>query len=176
MLQMAAHVCRVIWSSLPRLWWGLLILIHLPVFFAVWSSVIFGDFDISRLGSGVALTAAMAFFLLKYRDVSFLRLRTRHQSFIAVCLLTAIAHHGVVNTDLDAAAGGPAAAVAVTTLAATNLVRRRRTLLRSWGRLIASLPTRPLLGPAAVRADHAAPLLRRRLIVVSTTPPRAPPA
>ncbi|MHC4219367.1 MAG: hypothetical protein ACYSU7_13045 [Planctomycetota bacterium] len=104
---------RALPTLLARLWWGGLFTLHVPPFWAVWSSTIVDGPDLSRLGSGIALALAMAFFALKFQDFTLLRLRTRQQSIVVVCLLTAVVHHQAIAPGGEGALALPAAVVSV---------------------------------------------------------------
>ncbi len=176
MIQKAIYACRSIWSALPRLWWGFLFVIHVPILAAVWTSVFVDGLDPSRIGSGAALALTQVFFLLKFRDVKFLRLRTRQQSFLAVCLLIAVCHNGAIASDADGSTVLQTTAVATTTLGVATLIRRRRSLLKRLDRLIAALSARP----APVRAVPSAYVLKsidpEQRGALGTSIPRGPPA
>jgi len=176
MVQIAGKLGRFLWARLARIWWGSLLAIHLPVLWAVWASVITDGPHISRIGSGIALALAIAFFALKLRDVSFLRLRTRQQSFVAVCLLTAIVHHGAVAPAIDEATFAQATVVVAATVAVRSLWRARRALRNGWATLLAALCIRPSTRPAVAFCRSRDVPLRRRFPVRARSAPRAPPA
>jgi hypothetical protein len=161
---------------LPKLGWSLLFGIHLPVFVAVWSSIIFDGADLGRISNGLALALTLAFFILKIRDVAFLRLRKRQQSFVAFCLLTAVVHHGAIAPNVDEAMLLQATAVVAGGVAAHRLARRAPRLLRDWFEQIrialSAWSRHPARQPAIV--VRRAPSRRRRFIPHSV--PRAPPA
>ena len=147
MATLANRLCRSIVNSLPRLWWGLLLLIHMPILAAAASSIILGGPDPSRIGNLIALVVATAFFTLKLQDVAFLRLRTRRHSFVVVCLLTALVHHGAVAPGPHSALIVQSTAVAMTTGAAHLWLRRRPELARGWASRLAALLAVPYVIP-----------------------------
>ena len=165
---------RALVPTLAQVFWGGLLAIHVPVFWAVWSSLITEGFDLSRLGSGIALVLAMAFFVLKFQDFSLLRLRTRQQSLVVVCLLTAVVHHQAIAPGGEGALAVPA--VVATVGAVREIARLRppapRRLLEH---LAAQLATRRLVVATAIRDESDA-----RTTATgkprSTSDPRGPPA
>jgi hypothetical protein len=178
MVQLAARSCRAIFASLPRLWWGLLLAIHLPVLGAVCWAILDDGASPGRVGNLIALVVTMAFFALKLQDVAFLRLRTRQQSFVVVCLLTAVFHHNAVAPDADTTVLVQGAAALVTTGAVREWLRQRPVPSTDWAtRLAASLgmPRLPLAVTRRRRRNEAwSP--PRWLIPQSHSVPRAPPA
>jgi hypothetical protein len=162
---------------LPRAWWGLLLVIHLPIVVAVGTSVLTEGPSLSRLGSLLALVVTMAFFLLKLKDVSILRLRTRQQSFVVVCLLTAIVHSNAIAPDVEPAVIVQTTAVLVTTWVAHEWFRRHRPRRLDWAaRLAASLAPPRLLLSLMRRRDDGGWSPPPRWIPPPLSVPRAPPA
>ncbi|MHC5007499.1 MAG: hypothetical protein ACYTGF_09105 [Planctomycetota bacterium] len=165
---------RRVLPTLAQLFWGGLFAIHVPAFWAVWSSLISDGLDLSRLGSGIALALAMAFFVLKFRDLAILRLRTRQQSVIVVCLLTAIVHHQAIAPGGEGALAVPAA---VATIGAVGEFARLRPPAprRLLQHLAAQLAARRLILATAFRCDddvRTTATDKPR----STSDPRGPPA
>jgi peptidoglycan/LPS O-acetylase OafA/YrhL len=162
-------------AVLPQAFWGALLVIHLPIFVAVASSIVVDGPTLSRICSLLGLVVAMAFFLLKLGDVSFLRLRTRQQSFVVVCLLTAIVHSNAIAPDMDRAIVIQGAAALVTSSVAHEWLRRRPCRPGWAARLAASLaPPRLLLSPAQP-CDRDTWSPPPRWIPTSPSVPRAPP-
>ncbi|MHC4948998.1 MAG: hypothetical protein ACYTG1_12190 [Planctomycetota bacterium] len=174
MIRLARTTSRRVWTRLPRIWWGSLIAIHVPILLAVCSSMLLDGLDLSRVGNAIVLILALGFFALKYQDAWFLRLRTRQQSFVAVCLLAALFHHDVVSPALvDEETAAQVTAVVVSSATVWHLARRRP----SWLTRLAALLARPALPLAAVlrRRARTTDLDPRRTILVHLVP-RAPPA
>jgi hypothetical protein len=165
---------RRVLPTLTQLFWGGLFAIHVPAFWAVWSSLITEGLDLSRLGSGIALALAMAFFVLKYRDVALLRLRTRQQSVVVVCLLAAVVHHQAIAPGGEGALAVPAAVAVVGAVGEISRLRPpapRRLLAH----LAAQLATRRLVAATAIRdvSDARTSATQKPR---STSDPRGPPA
>jgi hypothetical protein len=164
---------RSLLSNLTRAWWGGLFALHVPVFWAVWSSMVTEGPDPSRLGSGIALVLAMAFFALKFQDFSLLRLRTRQQSIVVVCLLTAVVHHQAIAPGGESAVAIPAVA---TVYAVGEMIRLRPPAPGRFTALLAAqLATRrPVLATAAgADRDTWLPATREPR---PPSDPRGPPA
>ncbi|UCD75164.1 MAG: hypothetical protein JSV91_15445 [Phycisphaerales bacterium] len=167
---------KVALAALPRVWWSVLLAIHVPAFITVWSSIILESADPTRLSSALALVLTMAFFILKIRDVGFLRLRKRQHSFVAFCILAAVFHHGVIAPDVDEGALLQATAVVVTGVAVRRLVRRAPRILRDCLDLLRAALTGPNPRPAVAAAGCFGPAPCRRLRAYTHSIPRAPPA
>ncbi|MCP3903906.1 MAG: hypothetical protein GY715_09755 [Planctomycetes bacterium] len=170
-------IFRSVCACIPRAWWAILVIVHVPIVITVWTSILTDGADLSRVGSGILLILCMAFFVLKFQDVWFLRLRTRQQSLVAVCLLIAVFHHGAAGPGIDQTIAIPATVV-VATLTIGGLVRHRRTLSRLGQHVLDALRCvpAPVINVRAFRArvEHRPPF--ERPFVISQSVPRAPPA
>jgi hypothetical protein len=160
--------------TLSQLFWGAIFAIHVPAFWAVWSSLLTGGLDLSRLGSGIALVLAMAFFVLKFQDFALLRLRTRQQSLIVVCLLTAVVHHQAIAPGGEGALAVP---TAVATVGAVGELARLRPPAprRLVKHLAAQLGGCRLILATSYRCDDDACTSATQK-PRSTSDPRGPPA
>ena len=105
-----------------------MIAFHLPILLMVLGSLVIDGCDLDRVGSACSLVAALAFFVLKLNDVSFLRLQSGQQAIIAFGLLIAIAHHGAIERQLGEEAAAPAVAAIVIGAGVVAGWRSRRTL------------------------------------------------
>jgi hypothetical protein len=150
--------------------------IHVIVLGAVCVSIALEGLDASRLGSVISLVLAMTFFGLKLGDVAFLRLRTRQQSCVAVCLLTAIVHHNAVVTEIDEPRVLQVAAVVVTAAAVHLALRSGPPSPRSWARRLTAQHVRlEFLTSALVRRQRRT-LPRASVFLLSPPALRGPPA
>jgi len=174
MAHQGSNLGRRVLASLPRLWWGALLVIHVPVCFAVWTSAFADGPDLSRIGSGIAIVVAMAFFALKFQDVSLLRLRTRQQSIVVVCLLTAVVHQGAIAPESDGALVVTGTVAVITVGIVHVLVRSRFT--DGWARRLAAQFTALPILPVVVRRRERTIASRPRRRPVPHSVPRAPPA
>ena len=175
MVRTAQRYFRGMKAALPRLGWSLLLAVHVPAFLTVWSSIVLGPLDPTRLSSGLALTLTMALFILKIRGVGFLRLRKRQHSFVAFCILTAIVHHGAIAPNADNTTLLKATAVVATAVMVRRLVRRAPSRLNDWlDSLRAALSGRSARPVVAV-AGCIAPAPNRRRRAFAHSAPRAPP-
>jgi hypothetical protein len=140
----------------------------------VWSSLFSEGLDLSRLGSGIALVLAMAFFVLKFQDFALLRLRTRRHSVVVVCLLTAVVHHQAIAPGGEGALAVPAA---VATVGAVGELARLRPPAprRLVKHLAAQLAGRRLILATSSRCDDDARTSATQK-PRSTSDPRGPPA
>lgn len=110
--------------ALARAGWGALAAIHVPILVSVLGSIGGGPSD-GRVGSAIALGAAIGLFVLKALDVRFLRLRSPRHACLAFCLATAIVHHDAVARCLDDRTVVEAAVVVSTVIAVRGLARSR---------------------------------------------------
>lgn len=160
---------------LPRLWWIALLLLHTPILATVVLSMATEGVTFGRLSSTLSLTLAILFFVLKIRDVGFLRLQTRQQSFVALCLVIAIVHHDAAASALTQEGVPETAALVTTVLVTTALVRSRRGLIRDLLRDLGVLMRGRLIEPqvfiATPRRRRRAPQRRVRPIGVTRGPP-----
>lgn len=79
-------------SSVRRGFWGLMILGHLPALVGSWRVWVEAGLGMDRLSSCLLLGLSILFFVLKFQDVSFLRLPCRRQSWIAIFTIVAMIH------------------------------------------------------------------------------------
>jgi hypothetical protein len=66
------RACQAVWS-LRRIIWVAMAVGHIPAFYGVWKTSLQNGFDGGKLEGCIGLTLAMLFFILKIRDVAFLR-------------------------------------------------------------------------------------------------------
>jgi hypothetical protein len=160
---------------LPRLWWTALLLLHAPIFGTVLLSLVSEGVTFGRLSSALSLALAILFFLLKIRDVAFLRLQTRQQSFVALCLVIAVVHHDAAASALSQDGAPATVAVVTTVLVGSTLIRPRRgflrDLLRDLGTLMRGRPVAPQVLIVVPRRRRRAPQRRVRPIGVTRAPP-----
>jgi hypothetical protein len=160
---------------LPRLWWTALLLLHAPILATVLLSMASEGVTFGRLSSALSLALAILFFVLKMRDVGFLRLQTRQQSFVALCLVIAIVHHDAAASALVQEGAPETAALVTTVLVAAASVRPRRgfirDLLRDLGTLMRGRPIAPQTVTATPRRRRRPPQRRVRPVGVMRGPP-----
>jgi len=134
---------KAFWQVAARLWWASLIVIHLPILATVVRGAMDSGLTADRLGSLIALAVTVALFAAKLADAPMLRLRSRRQSIVAMCLATAIMHHEAFAAPRQEWVAAPIAiALTATVIAgASGRVRRRmvritRVLLRALSALV----------------------------------------
>lgn len=167
--------------AVPRVWWGTLLFIHVPILVAVLWAFVTGteQISISRMGSAISLLLAITLFVLKFFDVAWLRLHNTKQAIIAVGLLAAIVHGGAVARTMEAPEQSVAALAVLTTGAAgvvlIRLAPKARRALRVLAGLLATLHAKELRAATWV---VCAPRTHRttRLATLTCRIPRAPPA
>lgn len=162
---------------LPRLIWAGLIAIHLPLLLMVIGASVMDGLNLDRLSSLCALAAALGFFGLKLNDVSFLRLRSGQQAFIAFGLLVAISHYGAIERQLGDDAAAPIAAAIVVSAGAGAILKDRRAIgerIRTslTARFRDRIPPLALIGDAEGTMENTACSAPAR----GTSGCRAPPA
>ncbi len=156
------------------LWWGGLILVHVPVLLSIGRSVLDRPATAEVLTWSV-LCLTVFLFVLKLLDVRFLRFRTRRTAVVAFVLGCALVHHGVVASDAGQAVIGQTPAILATGLLIEGLRRARRRLLGRWRGMAAALRGIP---HSSLRFERVAEALRVPLpvLVSHLCAPRAPPA
>ena len=82
---------------LPRCLWAVMAAAHTPALLSVWESFITSGFDVARLGGCIALSLTMLFFGLKIYGVTFLRIRSRPRSWVAMSLVVVLVHLDVLS-------------------------------------------------------------------------------
>jgi hypothetical protein len=167
---------RFLQANAARAVWGGLLALHVPILLAVIASLASEGANLGRLWSVASLAVALAFFVLKFADAPFLRLRTRQQALVAYCLIVAIAHQGSIVRRCDDPTIPIAATVSLTTMAVGGIaIARRGVVTDLWNRLRAQF-ARPsirlrAIGQAPSRAagsvDHVALAIR-----AARAPPR----
>lgn len=175
MVRTALIHLRGIKAALPRIGWGLLLAVHVPAFFTVWSSILLEPMDPTRLSSGLALALTMALFVLKIKGVGFLKLRKRQHSFVVFCILTAIVHHGAIAPNTDDATLLKATAMVATVVTVRRLVRRAPTLFNDWLDSLRASWSGLAVNPAVAFTGRIAPTANRRRCAFARSVPRAPP-
>lgn len=81
-------------NTIRRGLWLLMGVGHLPACLDTWQAVLT---DGSRMGACLGLTAAFAFFALKFLDVACLRFRADRRSMIALAVVVAVLHVDVLR-------------------------------------------------------------------------------
>ncbi len=89
-------------SSSKRAVWASMVLLHAPAFFGTWESIVTNGVNAELLAQCLGLSVSMLLFALKFFDVAFLRWRTDWRSCVAIGLVIATAHLGL----LESSSGG----------------------------------------------------------------------
>jgi hypothetical protein len=92
-----------------------MIVFHAPPLFDAWRSLFAGGFEAGRLGGCIGLSLAMVFFILKVRNVAYLRFHTNWRSAVVLCMVVALLHLDSIRPGDD-----PTMVPECTTLAATT--------------------------------------------------------
>jgi len=152
---------------LSRLWWALLIALHVPAVVSVFEGLV-AEPTVGRSVAAVAVAITVAIFVLKLIDVPFLRLGGHRRSALVFVLACSIAHHEVIAKDAAGEVTDVVPAVLVTGGFAlvfrglrTNLLRE---LERAWQALFdlagrATTLELALVGSRDDAAIHAPPAL-----------------
>ncbi len=159
----------------PQLWWGLLLVLHAPILAGVLASLMTGEVGMGNLLSAGSLGLAIVFFSLKLRDPRFLHFGSTQRSFLAWCLIIAVAHSGAVQrSQVDPVVLETTAVVAVQVAVGLALLKKRR-LWRGLTSLLAGLHPNSIelswSGFAAALARHKPP----RPALALSSAPRGPP-
>jgi hypothetical protein len=160
----------------PQLWWGLLLALHLPIFAGVLASLMTGEISTGTLLSAGSLLLAIGFFSLKVRDPRFLHFGSTQRSFLAWCLIIAMAHSGALQrSQVDPVVLETTAVVVVQVAVALALLKKRRQLWRGLMGLLTGLsPNSSELswsGFAEALGQRKPP----RLALALSSAPRGPP-
>ena len=166
-----------------RVWWALLILIHIPVIGSVARSLLTHP-DGGSWFAFAALTLTVLLFVGKLLDAPFLRFRTTRSAALAFLLVCALVHHEAAASEagrevLKVASVALVAAVAVEGFRrSTRRLRQQllRQIRKAYRRLAGALglPVAIIRSWTAVRQAQlrlAAQILDARVCI-----PRAPPA
>lgn len=84
-----------------RVLWAAMAILHAPAFFSAWKSLGASGLDLGLLAKCIGLSASMLLFVLRFQDVAFLRWRTDRRSCIAIGLVIAVAHLGLLEPATD---------------------------------------------------------------------------
>lgn len=120
-----------------RLFWAMLILIHIPALIGASRSLVDSP-DLFHIASMIALIMTVGFFVLKLAGVKFLPHGNTRSRAIIFLLIAALVHIEATATAADNLIAGPVPAVFVVLIAA-NGVRRLRRHFRTLKRKLASL-------------------------------------
>ncbi len=157
-----------------RVWWALLIVVHLPALASVGRSVV-AHAGPREVLTWFALWATISVFTLKLLDVRFLRFRTWRGPALSFLLACAVAHHEVVLSDAGKAVIETAPAALVTSLVVGRLWQARRRWRDLWRWTFAGRTGRLVLARlhgVALGEAHRRP---QRAVVALPCVPRAPP-
>lgn len=155
------------------LWWGGLILMHVPVLLSIGRSVLDRPATAGVLAWSV-LCLTVFLFVLKLLDVRFLRFRTRRTAVVAFVLACALVHHEVVASDAGQAVIRQTPAVLVTGLLIEGLRRAHLKLRGAW-RFMAVAGRRDLLSARVLEAVAQTLRVPQPAFVWHLGAPRAPP-
>ncbi len=155
------------------LWWGGLILVHVPVLLSIGRSVL------DRPATAEVLTWSVLcltefLFVLKLLDVRFLRFRTRRGAVISFLLVCAIAHHEVAVSEVAQGIVEQTPAVLLTGALVEGLRRAHLRLRGAW-RLMAAAGRRDLLSARVHEAVAQTLRVPQPAFVWHLGAPRAPP-
>ncbi len=156
------------------IWWGGLILVHVPVLLSIGRSVLDRSATAEVLAWWV-LCLTVFLFVLKLLDVRFLRFRTRRTAVVAFILGCALVHNGVVTSDAGQAVIKQTPALLATGLLIEGL-RRAHLKLRGGWRLMAAAGGRDLLSARVHKVVVQTLRVPQPAFVWHLGAPRAPPA
>lgn len=115
-----------------RGFWLLMALGHARALVGAWTALLGTGLAAERLGTCTLLTLSMAFFVLKLRDVSWLRWRADRRSFVALCMVIALLHaNALKGSDSPPTVIPEYTALVVTTTFLVVQTSQLRRLLRS---------------------------------------------
>ena len=157
-----------------RLWWALLIAIHIPILANVARTLFIGAEPGSWLAL-IALCLTVLLFILKFIDVRFLRFRTRRNGalvFIVVCLFV---HHEVTASEVTREVLQQAPMVLVFGVIAVGARAARRQLRDLWRELHTTFARQLVIAHPHGTVVAEPPLIVRWLINSRLAIPRAPP-
>ena len=155
------------------LWWGGLILVHVPVILSIGRSVLDRPATAEVLAWSV-LCLTVFLFVLKLLDVRFLRFRTRRTAVVAFALACALVHHEVVASDAGQAVIKQTPALLATGLLVVVL-RWAHLKLRGGWRLMAAAGRHDLLSACVHKVVVQTLRVPQPAFVWHLGAPRAPP-
>jgi hypothetical protein len=166
------HACR---GVLRVLFWGGLVVTHVPALVASWSMCLHDGLNAAHLSGALGLSAAMVFFGLKLWNVECLRFDTSARSLVLITAAVVLLHGNAIQRRLDWAVVPQETPIAATTLLSLGLKRVRclvvAAVLRSLrGFSRASLALSPSAGAASRTCVPPGWILAARQCT-----PRAPP-
>jgi hypothetical protein len=109
--------------GLRRAFWLLMLLAHAPALLGAWR-------ESGRFAGFIVLALSIAFFALKIRDVAWLRFRADRRSWMSICVLVALLHANVLQSENHPIALSEYTALAATTWLVVRVPAVRRALLR----------------------------------------------
>lgn len=120
---------------LPRCLWAVMAAAHMPALLSVWESFITSGFDVARLGGCLGLSLSMLFFGLKIYGVTFLRVRSRPRSWIAMSLVVVLVHLDVLSAHPHASVVPQCLTIVTSLVCIAVAVRLGRALTRALRRV-----------------------------------------
>ena len=115
-------------NALNRGFWVLMLFAHAPALISAWRCCLAEGLQLDMLGGCVVLTASMVFFVLKLRDIGWLRFRTDRRSLLALGLVVALIHLDCLQPGLRTEVASKCAVVLVTTAIVVAIPRMIRLL------------------------------------------------
>lgn len=162
-------------STLGRVAWALMLLMHAPALVGVWKGFFTTGFDAALLGPCLGLTAACFFFLLKCYGVRVLRFNTSPGSCVTITLALVLVHGDVINAPAGGLIGPMYDPIIATSLLLAGTAGARRLLrdISAGFGLPPKATVPPSLAGQRVPIDAVSAVLRS--ISLRASIPRAPP-
>lgn len=139
---------RIRTTDLRSAFWLLMMAAHAPGLIAAWRALLTTGSPADHLRACLFLSISMVFFVLKLRDVRWLRIRADRHSWVAMGMIIALLHTNAIQRHGDDSSTTPYVAVIATTWLAGHMPVIRRTLRRLMSRSSTGLTgLQPVAGP-----------------------------
>ncbi len=157
-----------------RLWWALLIAIHIPILANVARTLFIGAEPGSWLAL-IALCLTVLLFILKFIDVRFLRFRTRRNGALVFILVCLFMHHEVTASEVTREVFQQAPMILALGAVAVGARAARRQLRDLWRNLATTFARQLVVAHPYAIVVSEPPSIARWFINSRLAIPRAPP-
>ena len=117
---------RALGPILDRAFWALMLLMHAPALVGGWRSLVTSSHGSEGLGTCVALSVAMLFFVLKLRGTACLEFRPGKHTWVTIFLVITLIHVDCIRPELDGTLVSNCAVVLATTTLVGGLTQMPR--------------------------------------------------
>lgn len=170
----SSTISRGIGISARRLWWALLIAIHIPILYNVARVLILDDEAGSWLAF-IALLLTVSLFVLKFIDVRFLRFRTSRNGALVFIIACLFVHNEVAASEVTREVFQQAPMILALGAVAVGARAARRQLRDLWRNLATTFARQLVVAHPYAAVVSEPPSIARWFINSRLAIPRAPP-